>query len=233
MLPKLTQGVTTVIVGNCGISGAPSKPNGTIVDPMNLLGAAEEFQYPTFSEYVAAVRRAAPAVNVAAMIGHTVLRNNHMDRLDREATNDEVAAMRAQLHAALNQGAIGLSTGLAYASAYSASTKEVMALAECLIATGAIYATHLRSESDRILPAIEEAFNVGRHAHVLRTSRKNCSPRESLVHRTLFEFRPNAIRGIAKRVFAGTASPAWRDLRVRSHIGQSLSRQRKLERAEP
>jgi N-acyl-D-amino-acid deacylase len=165
MLPKLTQGVTTVIVGNCGISGAPSKPNGTIVDPMNLLGAAEEFQYPTFSEYVAAVRRAAPAVNVAAMIGHTVLRNNHMDRLDREATHDEVAAMRAQLHAALNQGAIGLSTGLAYASAYSASTKEVMALAECLIATGAIYATHLRSESDRILPAIEEAFNVGRHAH--------------------------------------------------------------------
>ena len=165
MLPKLSQGVTTVIVGNCGISASPSQVGNALVDPMNLLGHREEFLYPNFAAYVAAVRSAAPAVNVAALVGHTVLRNNQMDRLDREATHDEIAAMRVQLDEALKNGAIGLSTGLAYASAYAASTAEVMALAECLSGRGAIYATHLRSEGDQILPALDESFRIARHAH--------------------------------------------------------------------
>jgi N-acyl-D-amino-acid deacylase len=132
---------------------------------MNLLGRVEEFLYSSFSEYVAALVRAAPALNVAAFVGHTVLRNNHMDSLDREATTNEIESMRAQLRGALDQGALGLSTGLAYASANSASTAEVKALAECLSDAGAIYATHLRNEGNRILPAIGEALEIGRHAH--------------------------------------------------------------------
>src|SRR3984957_18949687 len=83
MLPKLSQGVTTVIVGNCGISAAPVKLAGDPPDPMNLLGGSEAFSYPTFAGYVEAVRRARPAVNVCALVGHTSLRSNHMDRLDR------------------------------------------------------------------------------------------------------------------------------------------------------
>src|SRR5882762_559801 len=55
MLPKLSQGVTTVIVGNCGISAAPVRLSGDPPDPMNLLGEAEAFRYPSFAEYVAAV----------------------------------------------------------------------------------------------------------------------------------------------------------------------------------
>ncbi|MBV8437431.1 MAG: amidohydrolase family protein, partial [Silvibacterium sp.] len=83
MLPKLSQGVTTVIVGNCGISAAPVRLRGELPDPMNLLGNAEVFRYPTFASYVDAVEAARPAVNVAALVGHTALRNNQMDRLDR------------------------------------------------------------------------------------------------------------------------------------------------------
>ena len=86
MLPKITQGVTTVIVGNCGISVSPVTLNGDPPDPMNLLGDAGAFHYPTFASYVEAVNEARPAVNVGALIGHTALRNNHMDRLDRAAT---------------------------------------------------------------------------------------------------------------------------------------------------
>ena len=97
MLPKLSQGVTTVIVGNCGISASPVRLGGEPPDPMNLLGDASDFDYPTFSQYVAAIHAARPAVNVAALIGHTALRNNHMDRLDRPATGEECQAMRAQL----------------------------------------------------------------------------------------------------------------------------------------
>ena len=86
MLPKLSQGVTTVIVGNCGISAAPVQLAGVPPDPMNLLGTADVFRYPTFHSYVEAIQQAQPAVNVAALVGHTSLRNNHMDRLDRAAT---------------------------------------------------------------------------------------------------------------------------------------------------
>ncbi|MEO6964809.1 MAG: amidohydrolase family protein, partial [Acidobacteriaceae bacterium] len=164
MLPKLSQGVTTVVVGNCGISAAPVRLHGEPPDPMNLLGDAEAFRYPTFAAYRAAIAAAQPAVNVAALVGHTALRSNHMDRLDRTATGTEIAAMRAQLQEALDNGAVGLSTGLAYLSAYSASTEEVMALADLLAAAGAVYTTHLRSETETILQAIDEAARIGKHA---------------------------------------------------------------------
>ena len=162
MLPKLSQGVTTVIVGNCGISASPVKLRGEPPDPMNLLGDASVFRYPSFAIYVAAVRAARPAVNVGALIGHTSLRNNHMDHLDRAATDNEIAVMRAQLQEALDGGALGLSSGLAYLSANAASTEEVLALAELLASAGAVYTTHMRSETDAILSAMDEAFEIGR-----------------------------------------------------------------------
>jgi len=162
MLPKLSQGVTTVIVGNCGISASPVTLRGDVPDPMNLLGDAADFRYPDFARYAAAVRDARPAVNVGALVGHTSLRNNHLDRLDRTANEAEIEAMRAQLKEALDGGALGLSTGLAYASAHSAAPEEVLALAEPLAAAGAVYTTHMRSETAAILDAMEEAFRIGR-----------------------------------------------------------------------
>jgi N-acyl-D-amino-acid deacylase len=161
MLPKLSQGVTTVIVGNCGISAAPVLLRGELPDPMNLLGDAEAFQYPTFAAYVAALHGARPTVNVGALVGHTSLRNNHMDRLDRSATAAEIEAMRMQLREALDAGAIGLSSGLAYLSANAASKEELLALAEPLAAAGAVYTSHLRSETDAIIEAMNEAFTIG------------------------------------------------------------------------
>ena len=164
MLPKLTQGVTTVVVGNCGISASPVLGSNPLPDPMQLLGTPAMMQYHSFADYVHAVDAATPAVNVAALVGHTTLRANHMDRLDRAATATEVSAMRTQLENALAHGALGLSTGLAYLSAYSATLDEVVALAEPLGKAGAMYATHMRSETAAILDAMEEGFAVGRSA---------------------------------------------------------------------
>ena len=166
MLPKLSQGVTTVIVGNCGISAAPVTLHGAPPDPMNLLGDAEAFRFSTFAEYVAAIQEARPTVNVGALVGHTALRNNHMDRLDRTATEAEIEAMRRQLCEALENGALGLSSGLAYLSANAATTEEVLGLAQPLASAGAVYTTHMRTETEGILDAMHEAFEIGRISHV-------------------------------------------------------------------
>jgi N-acyl-D-amino-acid deacylase len=133
---------------------------------MHLLGHPDDFCYPTFAAYVAAVEKAKPAVNVAALVGHTALRNNHMDRLDRTATFAEIEGMQAQLQEALHHGALGLSTGLAYLSANSSSLEEILSLVRPLAAAGGIYTTHLRSETEVILKALEEAFEVGQQGKV-------------------------------------------------------------------
>ncbi|BCQ59226.1 hypothetical protein PBOI14_09760 [Pseudomonas sp. Boi14] len=164
MLPKLSQGVTTVIVGNCGISAAPVTLKGDPPDPMNLLGERSMFVYPRFRDYRAAVDAARPAINVAALVGHTALRSNHLPDLFRTATADEISAMRGQLRESLEDGALGLSSGLAYASAFCAETDEVLQLAQELTTFGAVYTTHLRSEFEPVLEAMDEAFLIGRAA---------------------------------------------------------------------
>ncbi|MCL9773859.1 N-acyl-D-amino-acid deacylase family protein [Vibrio methylphosphonaticus] len=165
-LPKISQGVTTVIVGNCGISASPATLANAPPDPMNLLGQQKDFKYPTFAHYADAVMTAQPAVNVAALVGHTTLRNNVMDELLREASESELLSMKATLSQALEQGALGLSSGLAYASAKQATAEEVMSLAEVLADHGGIYTTHMRTEFEAILEAMEEAFETGKHAKV-------------------------------------------------------------------
>ena len=89
-----------------------------------------------------------------------------MDTLDRAATDAEISAMLSQLEESLVHGALGLSTGLAYANAHAAPASEVIALAQPLAAAGGIYTTHLRSEFAEILEAMDEAFTTGRHARV-------------------------------------------------------------------
>lgn len=166
MTPKVTQGVTTVVVGNCGISaGAGVMPGGDAPpDPLALLGRAEQFRYQSFAAWAEAVDAAHPSVNVAALVGHTALRAATMDRLDRPATKAEIATMRGQLREAMLAGAIGLSSGLAYRNAAAAPTGEVLALAEVLRETGGLYATHLRDEAAGILGALDEAYAIGRGA---------------------------------------------------------------------
>lgn len=160
-IPKISQGITTVIVGNCGISASPAVLTKNPPDPMNLLGQKEDFKYVTFEDYAQAVDIANPAVNVAALIGHTTLRNNVMDDLYRTATEGEIEQMKVALSDSMRSGALGLSSGLAYASAFDSSTEEVTELASELNKYNGIYTTHMRSEFEPILEAMKEAFHIG------------------------------------------------------------------------
>ncbi|MBS0344488.1 MAG: amidohydrolase family protein, partial [Proteobacteria bacterium] len=110
MLPKLSQGVTTVIVGNCGISLAPVVSDAPAA-PLSLLGNTQ-FRHRTMREYADAVDATRPGVNVAALLGHTALRMRHMPVLDRAANAGERAAMAADMQEAMDAGALGLSSGI-------------------------------------------------------------------------------------------------------------------------
>ena len=154
-LPKLSQGITTVVTGNCGISLAPYAVPAAL-PPLTLLGA-DSFKYATMIAYQHAVQAARPAVNVAALIGHTTLRFATMSDLTRAASGDERAQMAALLDACMAQGAHGLSSGLFYEEAYAAPADEVTALARIVAKHGGVYATHLRSEMASILEAMHEA----------------------------------------------------------------------------
>jgi N-acyl-D-amino-acid deacylase len=164
MLAKISQGVTTVIVGNCGISASPVTLPGVPPDPMNLLGAKDAFVYPTFKAYVDAVEHAVPSVNVAALIGHTALRANVMEQFDRAALGGELEAMCVALKGALDAGAIGLSSGLAYTNAKQAPMAEMQRLVDIVGAHGALYTTHMRNEHDGLLDSLQESFTTACNA---------------------------------------------------------------------
>jgi N-acyl-D-amino-acid deacylase len=163
MTPKVSQGVTTVIAGNCGVSLAPLVAD-RVPPPLDLIGGEDGFRYARFADYFEDLAARPAAVNAAAMVGHTTLRVGAMDRLDRAATAAEIARMRDLVAESLDAGAIGLSTGLAYAPANPAPTEEVVALCAPLAARGALYVTHMRDEGDHILDSLDETFRIGREA---------------------------------------------------------------------
>ena len=116
--------------------------------------------------YLQALDEAPAAINSASLCGHTTLRAGAMKDLSCAASPKEIDAMKNNLAEALNAGAHGLSTGLAYATAMPAPTSEVLELAELLGTNDALYTTHLRNEEEDIESALEEAFLIGKKANV-------------------------------------------------------------------
>lgn len=160
MLPKISQGVTTVIVGNCGISLAPVIFTADPPPPMNLLGGREAYEFPNFAAYAEALRRRPPAVNVAALIGHSALRLSVMADIARKADSIEIAAMCNCAEEAMAHGATGFSTGLFYPTNSAADEDEVSAVASRFASHGGVYATHMRNEFDRVLDSIDETLRT-------------------------------------------------------------------------
>jgi N-acyl-D-amino-acid deacylase len=162
MAPKVSQGVTTVITGNCGISLACSPARSASIPPLDLLDSdGQWFRFPDFRSYCAALDDAPAAANAACLVGHTTLRAATMDRLDRPATAAEIERMRGLAEQALAQGALGISTGTAYAPAAQASTEELIAVCQPLARSSGLYVTHMRNEDDAIVAAMEETFRIG------------------------------------------------------------------------
>ena len=162
MEPKISQGVTTVVVGNCGVSLAPLDHPPDVPEPINLLGAPQDFRYRDFRSYFDAVDAARPATNVIALVGHSSLRVVAMQDLERPATPSELNTMLGMLDDAMRAGAGGLSSGVFYPLGRSADSSEIIPLVGKAGEHGGIYATHVRDEHDAVLDSMREAFDAAR-----------------------------------------------------------------------
>ncbi len=164
MASAVRQGVTTLVVGNCGSSpwpraGAPECALLVGGDP-----GSRELGWPSFGSWMEAMAARRPAVNMAALVGHGAVRLEVMGRDRRAPTGKELRAMRAMVAEAMQDGAAGLSTGLIYVPGIYSVTDEIVALAGEVAATGGIYASHIRGEGANLFAAVDEAMRIGRLA---------------------------------------------------------------------
>jgi N-acyl-D-amino-acid deacylase len=156
---KITQGITTEINGQCGGSVAPRYGEARLSsDWASVLG--DRLTWRSLAEYREVLAAAKPAVNSVQFIGHNTLRSSVVGYAGREATGDELRAMTALLERALDDGGWGLTTGLVYQPGKYSTPAEVVALARAAAKRGGYYATHMRSEGDRILEAIDEVIEL-------------------------------------------------------------------------
>ena len=152
---KVSQGVTTEINGQCGGSVAPRYGEARLSgDWAALLG--DRLTWRSLAGYREVLEAAGPAVNTVQFVGHNTLRSSVVGYAGRAATPDEQKGMERLLEESLDAGAWGLTTGLIYQPGRYSTPEEVTALAKVAATRGGMYATHMRSEGDRILEAIDE-----------------------------------------------------------------------------
>jgi N-acyl-D-amino-acid deacylase len=135
-------GVTTVVTGNCGGSSDNMKSYFNYIDSLGV------------------------SINVAALIGHNNIRKQVMGSANRHATEQELQKMESIAAKAMQEGAVGMSTGLIYIPGTYAPTEEVVRLAKVISSHGGVYASHIRNEEDNVAEAVKEAISIGREAKI-------------------------------------------------------------------
>ena len=158
---KTTQGITTEINGQCGGSVAPRYGEARLSgDWASILG--DRLTWRSLAEYREVLAAAKPAVNTVQFIGHNTLRSSVVGYAARQSTPQELEAMERLLAQSLDEGGWGLTTGLIYQPGKYSTSEEVVALAKVASGRGRFYATHMRSEGDGIIEAIDEVLALVR-----------------------------------------------------------------------
>jgi N-acyl-D-amino-acid deacylase len=163
---KLCQGVTTEINGNCGMSAAPlmNKAFERREDDLRELDIRERWN--TLREYFDLLEKRSIALNVAILAGHGNIRGSVIGYDDRSPSPGELAEMARLLAESVEQGAIGISTGLIYPPGIYSKTEELIALACSLEDKALIYTSHMRSEGTNLVDAVGEVLRIGRESGV-------------------------------------------------------------------
>lgn len=164
-LSKVTQGVTTELLGESSSAGpvlGPARPDRE----KELADLGLELDWTTLGEYFERLERQGTSINILSAVGSGQVRASVVGYENRAPTEQELARMVELVEQAMQDGAVGLSSGLIYPPNSYASTEELIALAEVVSRHGGLYITHIRNEGDRILEALDEAIRVGREAEL-------------------------------------------------------------------
>jgi len=162
------QGVTTIVIGNCGSSVAPISDinRKLLLKEWEPYSKEVSFKWNTFEEYLGALEEAKPSINIAALVGHGTIREAVLGMEGRDPSSRELKEMKFYVKEAMEAGCFGISTGLIYAPGVFSKTDEIVSLAKIVGKYGGIYASHIRNESDLLLEAVTEAIHIGESAGV-------------------------------------------------------------------
>ena len=158
---KISQGCTSVVVGNCGFSAIPAVPGENTLD---LSGV--QANWSDLDGYRQNVENSGPALNAMMLVGHNTIRSLEMGNERRAPNDQELERMQQHVELAMEQGACGFSTGLVYRPGRWSDTDEILELAKIVAPFDGIYATHMRNENDHLLEAVDEALEIGTKAGV-------------------------------------------------------------------
>lgn len=158
---RIRQGVCLDVVGNCGESLAPASPAWSAAVAAQF--GIESFPAfgDSFADYAAAVNQSRPALRVMSHVGHTALRVRAMGYAAGPPSTDALQGMKRDLEAALEAGAVGMSTGLYYPPSGFAQEPELVELARILASRGRLHASHIRNEAEDLLVSLKEIADIG------------------------------------------------------------------------
>lgn len=219
---KISQGITTEINGNCGMSGAPlyGKALERRQDDLRELGIVERWN--SLAEYFSLLEKQGMSLNVATLAGQGNIRGSVIGYENRLPSEGDYAGMSCLLEKAVEEGAIGLSTGLIYPPGVYSRTEELIRLAKTLREYGLIYASHMRSEGDMLVESVREVIRIGREAgirvhisHIKTSGEKNWNKAEEVI-RLIEEARSSGLEltcdrypYIASNTDLDALLPAW------------------------
>jgi len=170
---KIYDGVTTEVIGNCGIGVAPVNPEKKklLIDYLGtrLIGSIPvniELNWSSFKEYLEYVANISPALNIAPLLAHGPVRIAELGFSMEKANTEELKKMKDRVRSAMSEGALGFTSGLVYLPGAYTTEGELAELCKEIRPFGGFYATHIRNEGDCLFESVEEAINVGKAADV-------------------------------------------------------------------
>jgi len=163
---KITQGITTIIGGNCGSSLAPILGEDSVKSIRKWVDIGNvNINWTRLNEFFSELNKRGLGMNFGTLVGHETLRRGLVGGKEK-ITKEDIKMMGRMLLDSLEEGAFGMSTGLAFSHAKTISNREIRYLVEILKANNAFYASHIRGESEELLPSVNETIRIGREFEI-------------------------------------------------------------------
>ena len=187
---RVFQGITTELTGNCGGSAAPLSGVDLTRRRKQLAEEIEtEVDWTDVESYFERIEEERISLNQAILLGQGTLRENAVGLINRPLKPDELASVVLAVEKGMDQGAIGISTGLEYVPGSYTPTEEIVAMAQAVARRGGLYSTHIRDEGPNLLAAVNEAIDIGRQtgvrveiSHFKSAGRPNWSKQDASIH---------------------------------------------------